>query len=305
MFRWDDLQILLALHREGSVGSAAKTLGCNGSTISRRVAALEEDLGLHLFDRTPEGLRATETALGVMPLAEQAEAAALALERLAQGGDGEIHGVVRLAAPEDLTLHWLAPMMSELLSRHARLQVELVTGGKATDLNRHEADLAIRQTQPEGADLVSRKIATHSISGWAHRDYLAANSEVPWPQLDWVTWDGALAHRPEAKWIAVHVRKPPRLRVTSIVVGQAAVEAGLGVGLMSTTLGEANPDLVRVPDVPLIGVDNEIWLVAQRDVRRVPRVAAVWDWLVERILAASAPTATEPEWPEPPPDTAT
>jgi DNA-binding transcriptional LysR family regulator len=74
MFDWDDLRHFLAVARHGSTIQAAKALGINQSTVQRRIAVLEHQLGQRLFERRPEGYRLTRLGEELLPIAERVEA---------------------------------------------------------------------------------------------------------------------------------------------------------------------------------------------------------------------------------------
>ncbi|MEZ4337816.1 MAG: LysR family transcriptional regulator, partial [Sandaracinaceae bacterium] len=111
MFRWDDLAVVLAVHRGGSLAAAADSLRIDASTVSRRLRAIEAELGSRLFDRTPDGLLPTDLTLRLLPHAEQAEAAALAVEAEAAGEEVAAVGRVRLALADAFAAYVVAPAL--------------------------------------------------------------------------------------------------------------------------------------------------------------------------------------------------
>ena len=100
MERWDDLRFVLAVCRGGSLSEAARSLKVDPSTVTRRLQALEEDMGVRLFDRLRHGVELTPTGELLLQAAEDMEVRALALERQVVGGEAEIGGTVRLTLPE-------------------------------------------------------------------------------------------------------------------------------------------------------------------------------------------------------------
>ena len=97
---WDDLRVFLASYRACSTSRAAQELGVQHTTVGRRLAALEAALGIRLFIRTPQGLQPTETAIAILPLAEEAERQFLSISRRVADGNGVIEGKVRLTTSE-------------------------------------------------------------------------------------------------------------------------------------------------------------------------------------------------------------
>jgi len=150
---WDDIRVFLALWRARSLGQAATRLGVDISTASRRLVALEEQLGARLFERTRQGLAPTHIAELIQPAAELMESAHARVVRDASGVDTEAEGVVRVSAPAGLMQEFVAPALVRLRAQHPRLRVELAASNRPVDLARREADLALRTARLEGADL--------------------------------------------------------------------------------------------------------------------------------------------------------
>src|ERR1700722_16079994 len=112
--RWDDVRLFLALYREQSLAGAGARVGLDGSTLSRRLAALEEGLAARLFDRTREGLVPPAAADLLLPAAEEMEAAHVRFARDASGLEREAEGVVRLSVPPGVADAFLAPVLARL-----------------------------------------------------------------------------------------------------------------------------------------------------------------------------------------------
>ena len=206
--RWDELAIVLALARAGSLSGAAERLGVNISTVARRLDGLEAKLHVHLFDRTPTGVVATEMAEALIPAAETMERAAADAMRVLAGRETEPEGVVRIAAPPGLANWIVAPGLVKLRARHPKLRIELLASVGYVDLTRREADLAIRAVRPQAGDLVSvRLIEVAPVVAGAASLVRRVGRLKDLDAVDWVTWGPDLAHLPDAEWIAKHVAR--------------------------------------------------------------------------------------------------
>lgn len=295
--RWDDVRVLLALSRQGSLKRAAGSLGVNVSTASRRLDALEEAAGMHLFDRTPDGTRPTAAAERLLPFAESMEQAALGMARSLEGLEADPEGVVRITAPPGLVDHFLAPALTDLVERYPRLRISIVSSIGYADLTRREADLALRSIRPAAGDLVARRLVTPRyvvIASPAHAEELGRLGDPA--AARWLTWEEDLAHLSDAEWIAQHV--PPEqvvLRTSSMTAQIEAARTGLGLmlaaapyadlrGLRALTTTRA---LSRSVDAIPRG---SLWLVGHRALREVPRIAAVWSWLEARFSGMEGAT---------------
>jgi len=288
--RWDDLRVLLALHRHGSLKRASMALGVNISTVSRRLDALEEVSGAHLFDRTPDGTHPTAAAEALLPFAERMEQAAEGFVRGLEGFEVDPVGHVRLAAPPGLVDHFLAPALVELADAYPRLRLTILSSIGYADLQRREADLALRLLRPQAGDLVSKRLVT---TGWcivAAPAYAAELGRLSDPDVArWITWGDDLRHMPDRQWVETNVSADRIVLETSSMTAQLeAVRAGLGVttapppyaelrGLTAVRCGpKVRKSLAALPE-------GALWLVGHRALRDVPRISVVWDWLAERF----------------------
>jgi DNA-binding transcriptional LysR family regulator len=284
--KWDDLALFLALARARSLSGAASRLEVDASTASRRLAALERELGLRLFDRTPEGLAPTAYAERLFP---EAEAMELAADRFVTGAEGferAIEGRVRLSAPPGLVDAFVLPVLPDLARTHPALVVEVDARIGVADLTRREADLALRTLRPSGADLVQKRIfVTRSVIAGAPRYVRSLGRLKTLRDASFVAWGEDLGHLPHARWLRTHASGARLALVTSSMQTQlAAVQRGLGLFLVPRPFlepyGLVEAPLSRALAASLAALpDDELWLVAHRALRSVPRVDALWRFL--------------------------
>jgi DNA-binding transcriptional LysR family regulator len=289
MPRWDDVRVFLALFRERNLARAGKRLGFDISTASRRLGALEEQLGTRLFDRTREGLRATAAAERLYVPAEKMEAAALAFGRDASGFERAVEGRVRISAPPGIAEVFLADAVPELLERHPAIVIEIDSRIAVVNLSRREADLALRTVRPRGQDLVQKKLLTTRATLLGSPDYVRSLGTLKsfrdaryllfGPEL--------LASLPHGEWMRKHLPEPPVGLVSdSYVVQLRAAEAGAGL-LFAPSVYAAPYDLAPPKMSPALRDDllelpeDDVWLVGHLATRDVPRIAAVWSFLEE------------------------
>ncbi|PRP96762.1 HTH-type transcriptional regulator DmlR [Enhygromyxa salina] len=292
--RWDDLEVFLALVRAGTMTGAAARLGVNTSTVGRRLDGLESALGFHLFDRTSTGLVSTELAEQLMPVAESMERAAADALRLVEGRETEPEGRVRVTAPPGIAACFVAPALPELRARHPGLTIELDAAVGYADLTRREADIALRGARPRSGDLVALRVLEAQSTIAAAPELAAKVGKLGrLDAVDWITWGPELAGLPDAQWIETHVDPSRVVLWTSSMDAQIrAAHAGLGAIVLArpflawTGLAELKPTRTlakRLPPLPIAG----LWIVGHRALREVPRVQAVWDFLIERARVAT------------------
>jgi DNA-binding transcriptional LysR family regulator len=281
MERWDDLRIFLAAFREGSCAAAGARLGVNQSTISRRISALETELGVRLFDRTPEGLVPTAAAEEIVPRAELFEVTAAELIGAIEGLDTRPGGVVRIASPVSIASELLAPALPAFLEEQPGLRLELIVGDAIVDLSRREADVALRFVRPDRGDLLVRRVGTLRFAVFGSKTYLDVHRGQRAEDLAWLDWDTTQAQLPDAAWR--HAEFPgiePVLRTNNVGVRLRATRAGLGVSVLARSLAARYSELEALEGLPAIP-DIPVWLVGHRALRNLPRIKAVWAFLEE------------------------
>jgi len=290
--RWDDVRIFLEVHRRRTLAAAAARLGMDTSTVSRRLAALERDLGMRLFDRTRGGLAPARAAERVLAAAEAMEAAHARLTRDALDVETAPKGVVRLSTAPGISSVFIAPALIRLRKRYPRLSIELDAAVQPRDLTRHEADLAVRSVRSQGADLVTTRLVTARwIAAAAPRLVRKLDPLAGWDDASWITWDRDLTSFAPARWVATHVRAPSiALRTSDFPAQLAAAASGLGALLVPVPYA-IKVGLAPVRYAPALASSveswpsDDLWLVGHRALRDVPRVAAVWTFLAEEFRA--------------------
>jgi DNA-binding transcriptional LysR family regulator len=288
--RWDDVRLFLALYRERTLAGAGAAVGLDASTLSRRLATLEELLETRLFDRGRDGLEPTEGAELLLPAAEEMAQAHARFVQSVLGFERSAEGIVRLSAPPGLAETFVVPALVELRVKYPALRVELDASIRFTELTRREADLALRTRRPSAGDLVSVKLSERRWEPMLRAE--RARSVEPigdWGKVSWIGWGDDMQEFPPARWVAKHVPRTALVLTTSHVAAQlAAVEAGLGLALLPPVYAR-RAGLRAARHAPALAASvaelpgTETWLVGHRALRRVPRIAAVWDFLVEQF----------------------
>ena len=142
-FRWDDLRVILAIARRSTLAGAARELGVNHSTVFRRLNAFEDELGIRVFERLPEGYVATAAGEELLRHAERVDEAMLSVERALAGRDFRLAGRVRITAPLHFARDYLAPLLPAFRERYPDVVLEIVAADRDFDLARREAFSAV------------------------------------------------------------------------------------------------------------------------------------------------------------------
>jgi len=285
---WDGLRIFLALSRARTLAAAARKLGVDETTVARRLARLERQMGTSLFERAAGVLVLTAAGEGVRSAVEQMEAAALAAERRALGADRHLSGRVRVTAPEILGRYFVLPALHAVHARHPGIAIELISTIVRLDVTRREADVAIRTVRPTEPALVARKLARMAVAPYVRRSrskrsQLAAVGYADGIRLPLRNVEDRL---PEGR---------VALRTNSIATVLEAVSLGWGAGDLPCFVGDATSGLLRAfPSEKPDWLD--VWLIVHADVQRTSRVRVVVDELArafrngaELLAAGSSP----------------
>jgi DNA-binding transcriptional LysR family regulator len=293
---WDDLRYLLALHRQGSVTAAARALKVDHSTIGRRIASLESELGAQLVVRQPDGMKLTDAGREAVAAAEAMAARLAELAGKVGGASEQPRGHVRVSVTDGL-----APLLygglAALHEDYPEIVVDLVVASAPVDLARGEADIAIRLFRESRGDLVARKIGEMGWSLYAAPSYLsrrprreasAGSSDLR--GHDVIGFADAAQRSPGARWLEGHLAGASVVfRGTTVSAALNAAKAGMGVAVLPCFM--TDPSIERLsPDVV---ATTEAFLVTTVDSRSVARVRIVADALAnmfarERSLLSGA-----------------
>lgn len=286
---WDAMRDFLAVAATGSFSKAADKLRISQPTLSRRISALEEQLGARLFVRTARGLLLTDDGEDVLEGARRVEHEMLAIARRADAAQQRLSGTVRVSLSEALGAAWLPDKLAAFHLAEPGLCVEVVVDNRALDLVRREADIALRLFRPDQPDLIARKLGTVTMAMYAAQSYLdrrgALSSAISLKDHALVGFAEGLMMRNAAVQRLESMFRPGNIvhRSTSVLGQLAATRAGIGLGVHDCFLADQCPDLVRVlPDV--IDHKLEAWLVTHNDVRRSPRIRAVLDFIADAFV---------------------
>jgi DNA-binding transcriptional LysR family regulator len=285
---WDDLRVFLAVVQARNVAEAARDLGVNRSTLSRRITALEETLGARLFLRTREGLRLSPAGERLRTHVERMAVEAREIATTGLTPDDTAAGVVTLATTEGLASRLVQLGLLELRKRYPELVIEILTGNRPADLAHGEADLALRVLPPKESQLRARRLIDMKVALYAAPGYLRdrglPRSRDELDGHDAVVPCGELGKLPEALWLS----KTPGVRIAfrsnNFPALVAAAAAGLGVLPLTMPWGEREPRLTRLfelADIP----PRQLWLVTAADAAQRAAVRVVAE-AVRQLLSS-------------------
>lgn len=281
MLNWDDLRFFLETARQGSLSAAARALGVNQSTVSRRIASFEAKLETRLFDRLPSGYAPTEAGTALIDMAERVENEVSAMERQVSGENLNLRGVLRVTAADITTTRFLLPHLKAFAEAYPEIKLDLVSTYSHLSLSRREADVAIRVAKKVPETLVGRRIARISQSFFIAADlYDALGGQVDPEAHPWVGWENEEWN--QYQFLNRFPKAVIRFRTNSALVMIDAVKAGFGIGALACYHSDAEPELRRI--VPFSEeVRLSMWLLTHPDLRRTARVRMFMDFMSERL----------------------
>ncbi|MGL5361565.1 MAG: LysR family transcriptional regulator [Bosea sp. (in: a-proteobacteria)] len=289
-FDWDDLRFFLAVARSGRLTAAARRLGADHATVSRRITSLEESLKAKLFERRPQGYGLTTHGERLLAKAESMETDALAIQSEIGGADMALSGTVRIGAPDGFGTSFLAPRLPRLMAAYPSLEVQLVAMPRLLSLSKREADVAITLAPPKEGKIVARKLADYRLGLYASRAYLdqapALNASEDLFNHSVLGYIDDLIFTPELDYLD-EVARGLRAQVQSsnLVAQLRATVAGAGVCVLPVFMAQEVPELVPVL-ADQVSLQRSFWLVVHADLKDVARVRAFVDFIVKETKSA-------------------
>lgn len=281
---WSDFRVLLALASAGSVAGAARELHVDNSTVSRRLAALEEAVGAKLIVRGGREFNWTAEGRTALAAAEAMDAAATQAVRSVRKSKAEVEGTVRVSMSPGFVPILMRSMLPALRDKHPGLRVELGGDFHRVDLAKGEADLAVRMARPSEPDLVGRQAFDCGWYVYASKAYLDANgrpeSHAALAQHRLILYVEAMHGIPPLRWMEQHRGSARQVtRVDNLEIACQTIAAAGGIAVLPCFIAEAVPNLQRVFH-DHIGVNNG-WIVYHETVRDAARIRTVVDALLE------------------------
>ncbi len=283
---WGDFKVLLALGRAGSVAGAARILGVDGSTVSRRLTAAEKAAGAVLIVRGGRAFAFTKEGRALLEAAEAMDAAVTAAAASVRASRTELRGIVRLAVFPSMA-QFLGPFPELVATMHPDLQVELHAGRGATDLAKGEADVAVRVNRDLPSDLIMRHTFDLGLALYGSARYLdSAGRPTRAEDLrghKLVLFTDEFLPYPFAAWIEQYADTSlPVMRVDSVEMARSMIAADAGLGVLWCCHGDSLVALERVLPDPISSATVSV--VYHRTLRGSTPVKAVAEILIAHLV---------------------
>ncbi len=288
-FDWNQARAFLATVEEGSLSAAARALGQTQPTLGRQVAALEEELGVVLFERIGRSLTLTQSGVELVEHVRRMGEAATAMSLTASGQSQTIEGEVRITASDIMSAFVLPPALKRLRKAAPRLVIDVVAANDIRDLQRREADIAIRHIRPEQPDLIARLVREATAHFYASTGYIQAHGRPK--TTDDLSDHAFVGFGDNPRMLeylsAIGITLTAdnfRIGSESGVVAWEMARAGLGIGVMSDEVGDIAGMERLLPDMePIV---FPVWLTTHRELHTSRRIRLVFDLLAEFLAEA-------------------
>ncbi|PRY66548.1 LysR family transcriptional regulator [Vreelandella songnenensis] len=295
--KWDDLQVVLAIARAGSLSGASRRLHISHATVFRRLNAIEARLGATLFERHRHGYTPTLAGEDLAATAERVQDEVNSAERRVIGQDLKLSGTLRITTTDTLFAGLLCPVIAEFRQQYPSITLEVVISNQVQSLSRREADIAIRPTRKPPETLVGRAVGDITLAVYGQKEHWQATPALFEPSLmlkeNWIGPDVHLGDAALEKWM---MDKNATYRLDSMLGMQLAARQGTGITVLPCYLGDADQMLLRLSQ-PIDALTTQLWLLTHPDLRHVARVrafmAAITEGVSEKLAKASRATASK------------
>ena len=268
---WNDLRTLLAVAEQGGLQGGAKALGLHATTVSRRLREIESTERVKLFERYRHGVVLTEAGAEAVEVARELRVRVDALSARLQGRDTQLSGLIRLTAVDSILRLWM-PHFVEFRRRYPDIQLELSSTMNMANLTQREADVALRIAGQAPGHLIGRKLCDVAHGVYVSEELLQQQPEAQRGELPWVAYDLAVFRGVDAFLAHRHPQAKVVLRVPRIDLLVAALEAGMGAGILNCHVGDSSPRLRRLG--PADAGLSHLWVLTHPELRGTARISA-------------------------------
>ena len=285
---WSDVRIFLAVVREGSTLAASRKLGVAQPTVARRIDALEHETRLTLFERDTRGFRPTDAARTMLPLAEAFEAAAKDFGKTTR----ELTETrpIRITAFSGNFSPRATCIFSEFSEMRPDVRFEFLPGDKVLNLAAGEADIALRLTSSvPDQTLICRKISTARFTLYGSESYARKWGLPDSPKAlyghRFITFQRDDVPPTFHNWLLHHVSAEQIvLSCHEVLLTEAAITAGRGLGIMNVRMAEADDTFIRCFEPPEELSMQHLMLISPQAHRR-PEVREFTKFFAPRYAA--------------------
>ena len=276
---WDDLRLFLAVARTGSISGAAKQLGVQHSTVSRRIRSFEEKLGTRLLERKTGRYELTQAGENVKDASSRIEREVLGVDGALLGQDTQQVGTLKVAALNNMASTVLMPMFASFNKARPQVELHINVSNVDSSLAQREADVAIRLTNTPTETLIGKRVVTVASTIYGSRTYLEELREQG-KQARWIGVECCGFHKSWTKQLTNDL--PYNFYSDDTQLTHSAIREGMGISILPCFMGDADPLLERYCE-PDPALNLGLWVLIHPDLKRTARVLAFKDHMVQAI----------------------
>ncbi|MEO9864446.1 MAG: LysR family transcriptional regulator [Yoonia sp.] len=277
MDNWDEIRTAYQVARNGTVSGAADVLGVHHATVIRHIDALEQRLGVKLFQRHARGYAPTEAGTDLLQVAKATDDQFSQLVSRIKGLGESVSGELVVTSLLSFS-QMLAPMLAQFQKEHPDIRIRFLTGERLFRLEYGEAHVAIRAgaMAPDQPDNVVQPLMETTVQLVASEAYIARfgmpDGVDDFQNHRFVGYDNVDHRAPFARWLAEIVPKENFVyRATDERALQDSILAGAGIGFVVNSAVSRYPTLIPVIS-PIPEWNIKMWLVTHVDLHRTTKV---------------------------------
>ncbi|KMW60209.1 Transcriptional regulator, LysR family [Candidatus Rhodobacter oscarellae] len=290
-FDWNQVRGFLATVEEGSLSAGARALGLTQPTLGRQVAALEESLGVVLFERVGRNLSLTPSGRELLDHVRAMGEAAGRISLAASGQSQAVEGKVTISASDVLSAYFLPPIIAKLRRATPLIEIEVLATNQISDLQHREADIAMRHVRPEEPELIAKLVQEATAHFYATTEYLDRRGRPQSPEEldghDFISFGEPERMIEYMQPFGLNLKRENfKLHCENGIVSWQMVRRGLGIATMEESVAMATPGIERVMTF-LAPIKFPVWLTTHRELHTSRRIRVVFDALAEAFQGHS------------------
>lgn len=278
---WNDLKTVLAVAEHGGLQGGAESLGVHATTVARRIRDIEAGVGARLFERYRHGVALTDAGADAIAVAREVRERVDGLTARLQGRDTRLSGTIRLTSVDSILRAWM-PHFREFRRLYPAIDLELSSGMDMANLTQREADVALRIAGQAPGHLIGSRLCDVAHAVYGSRSLLESRPEATRGDFPWVAYDLSVFRGIDSYLAARHPEASIAMRVPRIDLLQAAIEGGVGIGILNCHAGDRNPHLKRLG--PADAGLSHLWILTHPELRGAARISTFMAF-VRRVVA--------------------
>ena len=256
---WDDYRVFIALAEAGSLLQAGKNLGIQHSTVLRRINALEERLSVRLFERLKTGYVLTVSGEKMLETVQHLKDEIYHAERVVLGEDVKLSGTIKISTTDTIGYFWLPKKVTAFKEQYPDITLDIDITTRHTNLTKREADIAIPAINRQPDYMIGRELEPLTFKLYAHLGYEASDIQPEDYRQQIVTTADKLTG-------LYHFCRN-----------------GLGIAALPTYVGDPDPNLKCVGELPSSIQTNKIWILTHPDLKNTARIKAFMEFMRKNV----------------------